>query len=89
MRGLLGDATEEFIETLDNKESEDQDEEDVYKLASVMADCGGLKVMLSRMESVEDALYSKQLLSVLLKLFGYCIKVRLKINLEKMEPYIV
>lgn len=24
MRGLLGDATEEFIETLENKESEDQ-----------------------------------------------------------------
>ena len=24
MRGLSGDATEEFIETLDNKDSEDQ-----------------------------------------------------------------
>ena len=25
MRGLSGDATEEFIETLDNKDSEDQE----------------------------------------------------------------
>ncbi len=95
MRGLLGDATEEFIETLENKESEDQvkkvllfrgvlqlyrfhyskDEEEVYKLANVMADCGGLEVMLSRMESVADAKYSRQMLAVLLKLFGYCIKV--------------
>ncbi len=75
MRGLLGDATEEFIETLENKEADDKDEEDVYRLANVMSDCGGLEVMLSRMESVEDAQYSRQLLTVLLKLFGYCIKV--------------
>ena len=80
MRGLLGDATEEFIETLDNKESEDQDEEDVYKLANVMSECGGLEVMLSRMESVEDAQDSKQLLTVLLKLFGYCIKVSFSLS---------
>ena len=32
MRGLLGDATEEFIETLTNKDSENQDEEDIYKM---------------------------------------------------------
>jgi E3 ubiquitin-protein ligase UBR4 len=75
MRGLLGDATEEFIETLDNKDSADLDEEDVYKLANVMADCGGLDVMLARLESVHETLYSKQLLSVLLKLFGHCIRV--------------
>ncbi len=77
MRGLLGDATEEFIETLENKESEDQDEEEVYRLAGVMGEgCEGLEVMLGRMEAVEDAQDSKQLLTVLLKLFGYCIKVK-------------
>ena len=77
MRGLLGDATEEFIETLQDKkdnESEDDDEV-VYKLANVMADCGGLEVMLQRMDSIKDANKSKSLLSVLLKLFGHCIKV--------------
>lgn len=76
MRGLLGDATEEFIETLENKENEDQDDEEVYKLANVMADCNGLEVMLGRLESIQDTAYSKQLLTVLLKLFGYCIKVK-------------
>eukprot|EP00095_Tigriopus_kingsejongensis_P009320 maker-scaffold486_size158769-snap-gene-0.26 protein:Tk09320 transcript:maker-scaffold486_size158769-snap-gene-0.26-mRNA-1 annotation:"e3 ubiquitin-protein ligase ubr4" len=76
MRGLLGDATEEFIEDLENKDREDQDEEDVYKLANVMAECQGLEVILERLESVQDAQYSKQLLAVLLKLLGHCIKVR-------------
>lgn len=78
MRGLLGDATEEFIETLDNKENEDQDKEEVYKLANVMADCNGLEVMLARLESVKETRYSKQLLSVLLRLFGHCLMVRLE-----------
>ena len=71
----MGDATEEFIETLESKESEDQDEEEVYALANVMADCGGLEVMLKRMEGVEEVQHSKQLLAVLLKLFGHCIRV--------------
>ena len=35
MRGLLGDATEEFIENLANKDNEDQDEEEIYKIANV------------------------------------------------------
>ena len=78
MRGLLGDATEEFIETLEKKDAEGaDDEEEIYKLANVMADCGGLDVMLARMESITDPSYSQQLLSVLLKLFGHCIKVLL------------
>ena len=76
MRGLLGDATEEFIETLASKDNEDQDEEEVYKLANVMAECGGLEVVLERLEAVRDNRHSKQLLSVILKLVSYCIKVR-------------
>lgn len=44
MRGLLGDATEEFIETLNAKSQETVDNEEVYKMANVLADCGGLKV---------------------------------------------
>ena len=76
MRGLLGDATEEFIETLENKDSEEgENDEEVYALANIMADCGGLEVVLDRMEAIQDAQRSKQLLTVLLKLFGHCIKV--------------
>jgi E3 ubiquitin-protein ligase UBR4 len=44
MRGLLGDATEEFIESLDKKEGEASDDEMTYALASVLGECGGLKV---------------------------------------------
>ena len=85
MRGLLGDATEEFIETLTNKDSENQDEEEIYKMANVMSDNNGLKVMLNRLEHIKDLSHSKQLLMVLLKLFGYC--VRVKKNREKfLDP---
>lgn len=44
MRGLMGDATEEFVETLSNKSQATVDNEEVYKMANVLADCGGLKV---------------------------------------------
>ena len=94
MRGLLGDATEEFIENLADKDGEDEEsEEEVYHLANVMAECGGLEVMLTRLSFVrEDASssptsygYSQQLLTVLLKLFSHCIKV--KKNRDKLlEP---
>lgn len=48
MRGLLGDATEEFIESLDARTSEEVDAEEVYKMANWMAQCGGLDAMLER-----------------------------------------
>lgn len=45
MRGLLGDATEEFIESFNNKSQSDIDNEEVYKMANVLAECGGLQVI--------------------------------------------
>ena len=54
MRGLLGDATEEFIENLSK----------TYKLAGVMGECGGLAVILHKLATITN----KTLLSVLLKL---------------------
>ena len=48
MRGLLGDATEEFIESLDKKEGEASDDEMTYGLASVLGECGGLRVSLTQ-----------------------------------------
>ena len=44
MRGLLGDATEEFIESLETKTDTDRDDEETYRMANVMSDCGGLQV---------------------------------------------
>uniref|UniRef100_A0A2R5LN58 Putative e3 ubiquitin-protein ligase ubr4 n=1 Tax=Ornithodoros turicata TaxID=34597 RepID=A0A2R5LN58_9ACAR len=76
MRGLLGDATEEFIESLDTKENQEVNEEEVYRLANVMGVCGGLQVMLQRLASVDDLTRGRPLLTVLLKLFGFCVKVK-------------
>lgn len=85
MRGLLGDATEEFIENLDTKDNEEVDNEEVYKMANVMSECGGLEVMLERMSTITDLPRGRSLLTVLLKLFGFCIKV--KNNRQKLvEP---
>lgn len=48
MRGLLGDATEEFVQSFDSKEGQKADDEVVYRLAGVLADCGGLETLLQR-----------------------------------------
>nr|XP_033777630.1 E3 ubiquitin-protein ligase UBR4 isoform X4 [Geotrypetes seraphini] len=83
MRGLLGDATEEFIESLDSTTDEEEDEEEVYKMAGVMAQCGGLDCMLNRLAGIKDFKQGRHLLTqVLLKLFSYCVKV--KINRQQL-----
>ncbi|XP_033099816.1 E3 ubiquitin-protein ligase UBR4-like [Anneissia japonica] len=82
MRGLLGDATEEFIETLDSSKDEEADDEEIYKMANVMHECEGLEVILSRLASLTDLVRGRQLLTVMLKLFNYCIKV--KANRQKL-----
>ncbi|XP_058454823.1 protein purity of essence [Malaya genurostris] len=76
MRGLLGDATEEFIETLNAKSQEEVDNEQLYRMANVLADCDGLKVMLERIGSLQNVSKSRTLLQVLLKLFLLSVKVR-------------
>ncbi|XP_063173479.1 E3 ubiquitin-protein ligase UBR4 [Candoia aspera] len=82
MRGLLGDATEEFIESLDSTTDEEEDEEEVYKMAGVMAQCGGLGCMLNRLTGIRDFKQGRHLLTVLLKLFSYCVKV--KVNRQQL-----
>jgi len=82
MRGLLGDATEEFVETLDAKTDLEVNNEQVYRMANVMAECGGLEVMLDRLATIRDVSRSQGLLQVLLKLMGLCVKV--KKNQEKL-----
>ncbi|XP_074661944.1 E3 ubiquitin-protein ligase UBR4-like [Tubulanus polymorphus] len=76
MRGLLGDATEDMVNSLDNSADEDIDNEEVYKMATVLWECNGLEVMLQRFNSVKDLVRGKPLLQVLLKLFNYCVKTR-------------
>ncbi|XP_030194560.1 E3 ubiquitin-protein ligase UBR4 isoform X5 [Gadus morhua] len=82
MRGLLGDATEEFIESLDSTTDEEEDDEEVYKMAGVMAQCRGLECMLNRLSGIKDFKQGRHLLTVLLKLFSYCVKV--KVNRQQL-----
>ncbi|ELU10961.1 hypothetical protein CAPTEDRAFT_154354 [Capitella teleta] len=76
MRGLLGDATEDMVNTLDSGRDDDVDQEEVYKLANVMSSCGGLTLMLQRLAAIRNLKTGKQMLNVLLKLFSFCVKVK-------------
>lgn len=46
--GLLGDATEDMVEKLADNEGKDVDEEEVYKMATVLEKCNGLDAILTR-----------------------------------------
>jgi len=74
-RGLLGDATEEFVETLADKDTTAVDHEQRYKMANVVAQADGIKILLKRLLCVEDVVRLKPLLQVLLKLLLLCTKV--------------
>ncbi|XP_046612558.1 E3 ubiquitin-protein ligase UBR4 isoform X2 [Neodiprion virginianus] len=76
MRGLLGDATEEFVETLNASSEQEVNNEEVYKMANILADCGGLQVMLDRLAAIRDVSRARPLLQVLLKLFRLSVKVK-------------
>ena len=78
MRGLLGDATEDMVERLDNGKDKDTNEEEEYKMAAILSDCGGLDAILDRLAHVKDFVQSHHLVSAALKLLGFC--VRLKVN---------
>ena len=75
MRGLLGDATEEFIEVLDSNGQQQDDPESVYGLANVIDEFHGLEVMLTRLDNIDNIQRARTLLQVTLKLFHLCIKV--------------
>lgn len=76
MRGLLGDATEEFIERFDDKHQRPANDEETYKLANVMGECGGLDVLLERLSCVRDIQgEGRPLLGALVKLLSFCTKV--------------
>uniref|UniRef100_A0A8D8THS7 E3 ubiquitin-protein ligase UBR4 n=1 Tax=Cacopsylla melanoneura TaxID=428564 RepID=A0A8D8THS7_9HEMI len=76
MRGLLGDATEEFIENLDPKNEEEVNNEQVYRMANVMAECGGIEIIVEQLSRISDLNRDRQLLQVILKLLRLCVKVK-------------
>lgn len=48
---------------------EEEDDEEVYKMAGVMAQCGGLECMLNRLSGIKDFKQGRHLLTVSKHLF--------------------
>lgn len=46
---------------------EEEDDEEVYKMAGVMAQCGGLECMLNRLSGIKDFKQGRHLLTVSMK----------------------
>jgi E3 ubiquitin-protein ligase UBR4 len=76
MRGLLGDATEDMIETLNDNKDEDIDEEEVFKMAAVLGQCNRLDAILLRLSHARHFMRSHGMIKAGLKLLGYCVKVK-------------
>jgi len=76
MRGLLGDATEDIVEQLDDGRDKDTNEEEEYKMAAIMGRCGGLDAVLARLSHVRDFIQGHALISAALRLLGYCVKLK-------------
>ncbi|XP_041973883.1 protein purity of essence isoform X2 [Aricia agestis] len=86
IRGLHGDATEEFVETLSQTNAEAVDDEQVYRMANVLADCGGLEVMLQRLAAIGRVACARALCSTLLRLLSLCARVRRCVNVLTRAP---
>ena len=66
--------------------AEEEDSETVYRMASVLQQCGGIDVMLKRLGYIHNYHRGKQLVSVLLKLFHFCLKLKVnRVELIKTE----
>ena len=76
MRGLLGDATEDIVEQLDDGKDKGTNDEDDYKMAAIMSRCGGLDAVLHRLSCIKDFVQGHALVSSALRLLGYCVKLK-------------
>ena len=78
MTGLSGDATEDIIDSLDAKGTDQaKDDEQIYRMADELASNHALDAMLERLAAItpQNFTFGKALLSVLLKLFDYALKL--------------
>ncbi|PAA59811.1 hypothetical protein BOX15_Mlig013612g1 [Macrostomum lignano] len=75
IRGLSGDATEDLIESFEAEA--ESDEEETYRMTEVVGACGGLTVLLRRLDTVPsgDLSRAKQFISSSLNLLELCLKV--------------
>ena len=78
MRGLLGDATEDMVEKLDDGKDKSIDGEEEYKMAAVLSQCEGLDAVMWRLACVRDFIRGHQLISAALKLLDCCTKLKVR-----------
>ena len=76
MRGLLGDATEDMVDKLDDGKDRNVDEEQAFKMASILGRCEGLDAVMWRLSCVRDFNQGHQLISAALKLLDCCVKLK-------------
>ena len=76
MRGLLGDATEDMVEKLDDGKDKTVDGEQEFKMAAVLSRCEGLEAVMWRLACVRDFIQGHQLISAALKLLDCCTKLK-------------
>lgn len=62
-----------------------ENDEEVYKLAGELAKNGGLQALLQRVQAIRDMVTGRTLMTMALKLLGYCVKVRTN-RLELVRP---
>ena len=76
MRGLLGDATEDMVEKLDDGKDKNVDEEQEFRMAAVLSRCEGLDAVMCRLACVRDFVRGHQLISAALRLLVHCTKLK-------------
>ncbi|GER49260.1 E3 ubiquitin-protein ligase UBR4 [Striga asiatica] len=77
LQGLDGEATEPMIKELDEDREESQDPEVEFAITAAVRECGGLEILLSMVQRLQDDLKSNQeQLVAVLNLLMLCCKTR-------------
>lgn len=77
LQGLDGEATEPMIKEIDEDREETQDPEVEFAIAGAVRDCGGLGILLSMVQRLQDDFKSnREQLVAVLNLLMLCCKIR-------------
>ncbi|VDK44653.1 unnamed protein product [Anisakis simplex] len=75
MRGLLGDATEPFIQSLADTSNKESVNDAQLRLAAIFGELNGLKVVISLLDDIELTSATKNLITRMYQLLFYCVKM--------------
>uniref|UniRef100_A0A0M3HTT2 UBR-type domain-containing protein n=1 Tax=Ascaris lumbricoides TaxID=6252 RepID=A0A0M3HTT2_ASCLU len=75
MRGLLGDATEPFVQSLADTSNKESVNDEQLRLAAIFGDLHGLSTVIQLIDDVELTSATKSLLAHMYQLLFYCAKM--------------